>query len=76
MATQAQMDRLIGRALFDDQFRALLLEDPEKAARQLRYRLDGAQAARIRSLDSEALEELATRFDRITQQPFNSLSFW
>lgn len=41
MATLAQMERLIGKALLDEQFRALLLENPEKAARQMRYRLDG-----------------------------------
>ena len=46
MATQAQMDRLVGKALFDAEFRELLITDPEMAARKLRYRLDGNQAAR------------------------------
>ena len=44
MATQAQMDRLVGKALFDAEFRELLITDPEMAARKLRYRLDGSQA--------------------------------
>ena len=45
MASQAQMDRLIGRALFSPEFRALLLGYPEKAARMLRYRLVPNQVA-------------------------------
>ncbi|NUQ38218.1 MAG: hypothetical protein HUU23_10545 [Caldilineales bacterium] len=76
MATLAQMDRLIGRALFDAEFRALLLADPEQAARQLRYRLDGGQIARIRSLDAQALDEIARRFESAIAQPVQSLSFW
>ncbi len=76
MATQAQMERLIGKALFDDEFRLLLLENPEKAARQMRYRLDGAQVARIRSLDPKSLDALADDFDRIIEQPYQSLGFW
>jgi hypothetical protein len=76
MATQAQMERLIGKALLDEQFRALLLEDPEKAARRMRYRLDGGQAARIRSLDPKSLEEVADSFNQVLAQPHHSLGFW
>lgn len=76
MATQAQMERLIGKALLDEQFRALLLEDPEKAARQMRYRLDGGQAARIRTLDPKSLEAVADNFNEILAQPHQSLGFW
>lgn len=78
MASQAQIDRLIGRALFDVDFRKLLLADPEKAARTLRYRLDGAQAARIRSLDPAKLEQLGAAFASAITPPssYNSLSFW
>ena len=76
MATQAQMERLIGKALLDEQFRALLLENPEKAARQMRYRLDGGQAARIRSLDANALDALADNFGRAIEPPHQPLGFW
>ncbi len=78
MATSAQMDRLIGRALFSDDFRKLLIEDPEKAARSLRYRLDSAQIARIRSLNSEDLERLAADFSAVIEPsgPRYGLSFW
>lgn len=62
MATQAQMDRLLGKALFDSEFRRLLLENPEQAARQLRYRLDGNQVQRISSLDAKQMDALAEQF--------------
>ena len=78
MATQAQMDRLVGKALFDAEFRELLISDPEMAARKLRYRLDGNQAARIRGLTPEALEQLAAGFAQATglDQPKHGISFW
>jgi len=78
MATQAQMDRLVGKALFDDDFRKRLIDDPEKAARSLRYRLDPAQAARIRSLSAKELESLAAEFVEATDlnDPQHGISFW
>jgi hypothetical protein len=62
MATQAQMDRLLGKALFDSDFRALLLKDPEKAVRTLRYKLTEPQLEHIRRLDGQAMDEYAIRF--------------
>ena len=78
MATQAQMDRLVGKALFDGDFRKRLIDDPEKAARSLRYRLDPAQAARIRSLSAKELESLAAEFVEATDlnDPQHGISFW
>jgi len=77
MATQAQMDRLVGKALFSEEFRALLLADPEKAARSLRYRLTGPQAARIRTLSAEELESLAADFVEATDQgTYQGIGFW
>ena len=78
MATQAQMDRLVGKALFDDDFRKRLIDDPEKAARSLRYRLDPAQAARIRSLSAKELESLAAEFVEATDlnDPLHGIGFW
>ena len=78
MATQAQMDRLVGKALFDGDFRQRLIDDPEKAARSLRYRLDPAQAARIRSLSAQELEGLAAEFVEATDlnDPQHGISFW
>ena len=78
MATQAQMDRLVGKALFDGDFRKRLIDDPEGAARSLRYRLDPAQAARIRSLSAEELKSLAAEFVEATDlnDPQHGISFW
>lgn len=79
MATQAQMDRLLGKAFFDNDFRRRLIEDPEKAARSLRYRLDPAQAARIRRLDAQTLEQVATEFRDaagLNGPPIHTISIW
>ena len=66
MATQAQMDRLLGKALFDSEFRLRLLADPRRAARELRYRLDGNQIERIKALDPAQMEALAEQFCETT----------
>jgi hypothetical protein len=78
MATQAQMDRLVGKALFSAEFRALLLADPEKAARSLRYRLTAPQLTRIRSLSAEELTSLAYEFVQATgiDKTEHNISFW
>jgi hypothetical protein len=78
MATQAQMDRLVGKALFDGDFRKRLIDDPEKAARSLRYRLTEPQVARIRSLSVKELESLAAEFVEATDlnSPLHGISFW
>jgi len=78
MATQAQMDRLVGKALFDGDFRKRLIDDPENAARSLRYRLTEPQVARIRSLSAKELEGLAAEFVEATDlnSPLHGISFW
>jgi len=77
MASQAQMDRLVGKALFDDDFRKRLIDDPEKAARSLRYRLDPAQAAHIRRLSSAELTQLAAAFaDAADLNRHQGIGFW
>ena len=78
MATQAQMDRLVGKALFSEEFRALLLADPEKAARSLRYRLTDPQVTRICSLSAKELDSLAAEFVEAADlnSPLHGISFW
>lgn len=77
MATQAQMDRLVGKALFDAEFRALLLADPEKAARKLRYRLTTMQAAHIARLSSDELDQLAADFTKaVDLRDSIGIGFW
>lgn len=64
MATPAQMERLIGKALMDAEFREQLLADPEKAARSLRYRLTDMQVASIRRLSADEAALLAAAFEK------------
>jgi Ribosomally synthesized peptide prototyped by Frankia Franean1_4349. len=77
MATQAQIERLIGRALFDPEFRTLLLEDPEAAARKLRYKLTGSQIERIRGVNPEAADALAADLAKVLASPHSGdIGFW
>jgi hypothetical protein len=77
MANQAQMDRLLGKALFDADFRHLLLTDPEAAARQLRYKLSDEQVYHIQRLDDEKMDDLARRFaEDADWHPKTNLTFW
>ncbi len=77
MATQAQIERLIGRALTNPQFRALLLKDPQAAARQLRYKLDEAQEERIRQVDPGRADEIAAEFIRaLSSGAQHPVGFW
>ncbi len=77
MATQAQIERLIGRALTNPQFRALLLKDPQEAARQLRYKLDDAQVERIRQVDPGRADEIAAELLRaLSYGAQHPVGFW
>jgi hypothetical protein len=77
MATLAQMDRLVGRAMFDGEFRARLLKDPESAVKTLRIKLTAGQLERLAGLDAEVLERLGAEFeDLVDQQADQSFSFW
>jgi hypothetical protein len=61
MATEQEMYELLGRALADSEFRAALLEDPQKAAAGLGLNLTEEQLAGLRASDlgrlSEGLDE-------------------
>ncbi len=77
MATPAQMERLIGKALMDAEFREQLLADPEKAARSLRYRLTDLQLARVRRLSADEAELLSVAFDKaIDKHNHSGIGFW
>jgi len=72
------MDKLVGKALFDDEFRAQLLRDPENAARSLRIVLTSGQIERIRGLDAQAMENLAHEFQELVGigGPIHHIKFW
>ena len=77
MATQLQLQRLVGRILMDPTFRAELLANPEAALKGRRLRLNADQLSRLKRLDSEAVERLAAEFRAVIPSPTGGpLSFW
>ena len=57
MATEKEMNELIGRAIADPEFRAGLVEDPEKAIKEAGYELTEEQLAGLKVTDLQALSE-------------------
>jgi len=57
MATEKEMHELIGRAVADPDFRAKLVEDPEKAIAEAGYELTEEQLAGLKSADMSGLSE-------------------
>ena len=57
MATQKEMNELIGRMVADPDFRAALVEDPEKAVKATGYDLTEEQMAQLKQTDMKALTE-------------------
>lgn len=55
MATKKEMYELIGRIVADADFRASLVADPEKAAKDAGYDLTEEQLAGLKKQDLEAL---------------------
>jgi hypothetical protein len=58
------MERLIGRAFINDDFRRRLLDDPEGTAAAVNITLSPVQAARIRSLDAAKAHRIAEHFQQ------------
>ncbi len=66
MATEKELNERLGRALTDEGFRALLLEDPLKAAAGMRLSLTDEQLAGLKALDlSQGLEGLDERLSKL-----------
>jgi hypothetical protein len=78
MATMDQLNRLLGKALFDDEFRALLLADPTAAAKKLKISLDSRQAARIQAIEKETADKLAAEFQHAVglDRPAQGITLW
>ena len=66
MATKKQIHELIGRAVADPTFRASLVEDPEKAARDAGYELTEGQLAALKQADLEGFS--ADLDERLSKQ--------
>ena len=59
------LERLIGRAVLDAQFREMLLDDPETATRQGGFDLTEEEIAHLRSIDAEKARALLKEAEAI-----------
>ncbi len=57
MATEKELEELLGRALTDEEFRARLFDDPQQAARDAGYELTAEQLATLKSIDMQTVAE-------------------
>lgn len=57
MVTDKQLAELLGRALADEEFRALLFDDPQAAARQMGCELTAEQVASLKASDVQSIAE-------------------
>lgn len=57
MATQKELNELIGRMVADPDFRASLMADPEKAIQEAGYELTEQQIAGLKQTDLKGLTE-------------------
>lgn len=66
MATKKEMHELIGRTVADPDFRASLMEDPEKAVKDAGYDLTEEQLAALKKVDLEGFS--ADLDDRLSKE--------
>ncbi len=67
MTVNDNVDRLIGKMLLDDEFRARVFADPTAAAAELKFKLPTVLAARIQGLDQKKADKLAAQFKRLAK---------
>jgi len=70
VATQDDLEKLIGKAMIDPIFREYLLRDPMVAAASIGIEISEAQVARIKALDPMALRVIMAGFDAGTGMGF------
>jgi hypothetical protein len=66
-ATQKKLERLVGRAVINPEFRASLLSYPQETAAELGVELSEEGIRFVQELDAEALENLAEQVKEIVQ---------
>jgi hypothetical protein len=62
MATAAELEHVLGKAILDGDFRQKLLANPQEAAKGIGIGLADAQVAAIRNLDPDLAEWWARGF--------------
>jgi hypothetical protein len=81
MATEAELERLIGKALMHDDLLDRLLKDPESAAAAAKeegIELRTDQASRISGVDPKVARRLAKQFKRLIgmERPAQGFTLW
>lgn len=72
MMTQGAVSKVIGRAVTDAEFRALLFSDPDQALKD--YDLTDDEVDALKNLKQEDLEDFSTKLDsRITKRAWRGL---
>jgi hypothetical protein len=74
MLTKTKMERLVGRAILDPDFRKLLLSDPDSAAKKIRASLSDMERISIQNMNVERLEWWAEGFEALKDD--NSGFLW
>lgn len=66
-ATEEQLERLVGRAVRNSEFRASLLEYPQETADEVGVKLSEEQIQFAQELDRKAIEDLAEQLKEVLQ---------
>ncbi len=76
MATFAEMEQLLGKAVLDPDFRKQLFEDPEAAADSICIELSEAQVGMIEQLDHDKLDWWAEGLNKLMDRGETQGFFW
>jgi len=69
MATMAEMEYILGKAIIDTDFRAMLMKDPDAAAKSIGLSLTPAQSIGIKKIDAAKFEKWAKMFMDVEDDP-------
>jgi restriction endonuclease Mrr len=72
VATETEMQELLGRALTDEAFRARLLDDPRQAVQEAGYDLTAEQLAALKTIDTQTMAEMLD--ERLIKK--TGVNFW
>lgn len=76
MASMAELEQILGKAVLDEKFRAYLLKEPQAAAGSVCVELSDNQLAAIQQLDGEALTWWAAGLDKLLGKGYGQGFFW
>jgi hypothetical protein len=70
------MELVVGKCMFDAQFRVRLLGDPEGTAASIGVALTTDQVESIKKLDAAEVASIAEDFRQLTEPPSPDWPFW